>query len=706
MSIKIPQGKMRGMTQEESKQIISQTSWAKEQYSNVGDWAKAASDLFTEMQESTTGWFSSQTQSMYTQKLKNLYDQKDNWSGRFQGNAEATNTIDAIAEDLKNAQEVIEQNGKYYSQWNSKEEYEDWNTYYGGDQATRVKNATANLEAKTKAKNDAYGQYNAYFNTSVDDIDFMTYDSEAAEAKGKELLRAFQQAQAEERKAQEILWDAKYDTMTAAQLQAVMKGLKDKAEKDHVSILQKNANLAERKQEFEHLNAPFDPESEHYDPTFLEKTFYSSTKLTDGSLGESDTGYADIDYEFINGNPEISELIVGMDRNLYQITDEEKQRYNYWHNYDKEHGTNKAKRYLYLLQETLNDRDSAEDYAKIEGKALQEILYGVKSGLARFGNDVNNWYLKPEEYIPMTSTEMTAQRAHDGLADVGDLKINGQTISQHLFNVAENVGYNLPSSVPSLLYGDYLGTATKAWSAISSGLSANGAAYREMVNQGYTPDQAKRYGKRVGVGTGAVDVASNWMEDKVKEKLKTVVSDGAAGALAKILSETEWLGLADSVRSTIQNGAFKEVTGESKPDAETLQAAKNAVTVKAMDKIFNRIGATPEEISLDLRRSLMGTLKDPETREAIVKSGAFTHEKLDEIAVGLALAGDKDDAVGTYVGDVVYGENGFAMNKQYLQQIVDEALRSQNRIMTADEADAFDRQYMAPWKKKPYWTFY
>ena len=194
--------------------------------------------------------------------------------------------------------------------------------------------------------------------------------SDQAAAEYEVLRNAFQAAEEEEKIARQEYWSAKYDTMTAAELQAVMEDLGDKEEKGFVSQLQKNATLAERKQELADLNAVIDPESSHYDPEFLAKSEYQSTKLAEGVLGESNTEYEDIDYEFINGNEDISELIVGMDRNYYYINDQERQIYNYWHAYDREHGTNKADRYLNLLQETFNARDSEVDYGKIEGNTL------------------------------------------------------------------------------------------------------------------------------------------------------------------------------------------------------------------------------------------------------------------------------------------------------------------------------------------------
>ena len=129
---------------------------------------------------------------------------------------------------------------------------------------------------------------------------------------------------------------SRYHTMSAKQLQEILATSKDKDERKYVEALLENMVAQQRKRDLKIMMERGDPESVLYDPDFSEKCGYRSTKLTDGSWGESDTGYADIDYEFINGNPEISELIVGLDRNYRYISDYERQVYNYWYNYDRE----------------------------------------------------------------------------------------------------------------------------------------------------------------------------------------------------------------------------------------------------------------------------------------------------------------------------------------------------------------------------------
>lgn len=666
------------------------------QYSDVADWIKATSRLFVEMQDKTSGWFSTRIKDNYSKRISALYNQKDTWYSRFKGNEEAINAIDAVVEDLKKAQEVIEHNGTYYSQWRTREEYDNWYALYGADKGTRLKNATANLEAKTEAKNDAYRKYNSHLNAEVDDIDFMTYDSEAVEEQGQELLNRYQQTEAAEKKAKQILWDAKYDTMTATELQAVMERLQDKEEKDHVSKLHRKANLAERKQELEDLISVADPKAEQYDPDFLEKSAYHSTKLPEGEWGESDTGYADIDYEFINGNRDISELIVGLERNYYQISDEERRIYNYWHNYDREHGKNKAKRYLELIQETLNDRDSALDYSKFEGKALLEIAYGLKSGLSKFGNDVNNWYLQSEDYIPRTSTEMTAQRAYESLSDVGTfLKINGKTLGQLGFDVTEDVGYNLPSELVGGLVGQGSKVAGALVKGVFSGTAANGDAYRELINRGYTPEEAERYGDIIGFGTGAANSAEVLIQDFLKKGVEKLLPERVTDPLNKLLIEGDWLGISDAVQSKIKEYAQNSVgAAETQIEEKMRTTTQGVVTAKALDKILNQLHAGMSEVSPDLRQALLESLKDPDVRQIVEQNGSFTSAQLDKLIAELENAEEGDTGSGTYVGDILFGANGYSVNRQYLQPWVDTAIRQRGLYANDPTARAIYERYL------------
>lgn len=554
------------------------------------------------------------------------------------------------------------------------------------ERLVRVKNATDNLNEKIRARKKAWEEMQTYFYTNTDNGDFLSDASRSAEAtqKNLDLQLAYREAENAEKKARQELWSAKYDTMTDRELQDVVASIKDKKEKAYVTTLQETRVKDSRKKELEDMNAVSDPESVLYDPDFETKSAYQSTKLPDGNPGESDTGYDDIDYEFINGNTDISELIVGMDRNYYYITDQEKKNYNYWHTYDQEHGTKKAKRYLNLLQETLNVRDSEADYAKIKGKTLRELAFAGKTAWSSYGNDVNNGYLMSGDYIPMTSTEITAQKAREGLADVGDfIKINGSSLGQLIFDGNEAFHRFLAPATVGLVTLPYSATVGALMGAIFTGLEEGGKKYKERVNRGYPAEQAKKYATLTGINAGASSLLADEANDKIEKFFDKVILDEEIKALGKLLVNNDWLGVTDAIKAKIQEYIEKLVTGEEKPDEEELEkAVRSEVTAKAMDKIFNRMGADPENISADLRKPILQSLQDPAIRQRIEKMGTFSSDRLDEITAGLINAGDRDEGIGTYVGDILYGPTGFAMNKQALIPLEEEIFR--NRDMYYD----------------------
>ena len=209
--------------------------------------------------------------------------------------------------------------------------------------------------------------------------------------------------------------------------------------------------VTQREMDIIAFNSVADPESENYDSEFIEKSVYASTKCSSDEQGcfdvpaydfynssmngELDTGYSDITYEFINGNPDISELIVGKDHNYSYMSDSERSVYNYYHLVDRENGTDYAEKYLNLIQEDLNARAAAEEFKKHEGNTAAELLFAAKSGVHNFGEAVDSWYRQEEGYIAPTTTQIVSGKIRDDLS--GNLDLS-------MFDVICNLRKNTP----------------------------------------------------------------------------------------------------------------------------------------------------------------------------------------------------------------------------------------------------------------------
>ena len=536
----------------------------------------------------------------------------------------------------------------------------------------KVEKATGFLEWATAEKEIAYAKYQDYVNSTAA-LDFMTYDSDEVRRKGEELEDKYKSAVLRVENARKELWSAKYDTMSAQQLQAAMAEAEDDEERAYIEDKQNKQVAEQRERDLKIMLQRGKPESVLYDPDFLKKSEYRSTKLTDGSWGESDTGYADIDYEFINGNPEISELIVGLDRNYRYISDYERQVYNYWHNYDREHGTNVADNYLNLLQETLNDRDRQQDYSEMEGNKGKEALYVAQAYLTTIGDGINTVFAKPDTYIPMTAAEMTVQDFYNDLADVGTIKINGKSIAQHGFNLVDNGVENIP---------------------VFGGLYAGGKEYKDVLNRGYTQEQAEA----VANGEVAKNVASYLMGKGLGIAWDLLPSDSATNAIGKILDKTDWLGAANMFDSAIDKVVEEYVPGStvSGNNTATEKARKTAqavVTAKGLEKIIKQTQGNVNEISPDLREALLESLKDPAIRTEVENTGLFTSTQLDEVTAKLETAETGSPGLGTYIGNAAYGADGHTINRQMLQQWADQAVRQRGMYANDPMGKALYERY-------------
>ena len=265
-----------------------------------------------------------------------------------------------------------------------------------------------------------------------------------------------------------------------------------------------NTSLTQREIERNTMAGVADPTADNYDPDFLSKSGYVSTRMQPensyfdvptydfyaGTAGDQDSGYSDTTYEFINGNTEISELTVGMHHNYYYMTDEEIAVYNYYHINDRNAGTNYAQRYLELIQEDLNRRAAKEEYAKYEGKPVAQMTYAAKSGIHNFGTTIDNWYRQEDGYIAPTATQLTSGLIKEELLDGKEYSVGG-----FIYDVIETLAFMAPSALATaaatMLGGPAVGSIV---GNTLSGAASGATAYQEKINEGYTPEQANTYG--------------------------------------------------------------------------------------------------------------------------------------------------------------------------------------------------------------------
>lgn len=193
-------------------------------------------------------------------------------------------------------------------------------------------------------------------------------------------------------------------------------------------------------------------------------------------------------------------------------------------------GAEAAGEFLSQIQETLNYRLGAQNYADMGG--LGKALYWIPAGLSQFSGGVEQLFSR--EAVPTSPTlytsSMIQQEAQERSPVLGTLYELGTTLS----NMA-------PSILASSLGAWALGMPAAAAGALGSatlGASAGGNAYTQALNEGYKPDEAREYAILVGASEGALQYLLGGMQNLGGAGVSAVASkigalDNALGRIAR-----------------------------------------------------------------------------------------------------------------------------------------------------------------------------
>ena len=140
-----------------------------------------------------------------------------------------------------------------------------------------------------------------------------------------------------------------------------------------------------------------------------------------------------------------------------------------------------AERYLESLEETINGREAGEIVDFIGDNGFLKVAFGFAAGVEQFGSGVTNLFSNEDYYVPSAS-QMASAEIRDSF-DTGFGRV--------AYDLANTTGNMLPSILVGTVTGGIGGN-------ITMGLSAMGNAKAEMINLGYTKDQATTYGFLVG----------------------------------------------------------------------------------------------------------------------------------------------------------------------------------------------------------------
>ena len=245
---------------------------------------------------------------------------------------------------------------------------------------------------------------------------------------------------------------------------------------------------------------------------FAEKSQAGKSKRVQFSLTDPSTWAAGDDrYDFINdidgyrdhnwaGLEFENAKVMGMERNLSEhaavskMTDGEIAMYNYLY---ATQGRKAADEYIDTIAEGLNYKLAQDDAENVGDNVLKGMSYGFQSGVDQFGRGVSNWF--QDEATPVSTMEYGSAMVRENMADSG-AKLPEFLGGNSLGQVAYDLSYTAGNMAPSALLGALTGGA----GAAAMGVSAGGNATMEAMRQGYSKEQAMKYGLLVGASEGAL----------------------------------------------------------------------------------------------------------------------------------------------------------------------------------------------------------
>ena len=187
-------------------------------------------------------------------------------------------------------------------------------------------------------------------------------------------------------------------------------------------------------------------------------------------------------------------LAEGDSRHWDRLSEDQINTYYYYLN---KQGADAANRYLDLIQDTVNKELGEEIYSEMQDSKALKTLFGVKAGLEQFEAGMGGFgrQLRGEnDYVAPSAEQYAGAMARENL--------------DGLWGVAYDTASTVANMAPSVLVGTLANAFVPGAGFVGSlvmGAGASGNAYDQMINEGYTVDQARTYGALVGVSEVALE---------------------------------------------------------------------------------------------------------------------------------------------------------------------------------------------------------
>ena len=313
-----------------------------------------------------------------------------------------------------------------------------------------------------------------------------------------------------------------------------------------------------------------DPNSENYDPEFDEyarrgKALDDGNNFTVRVFGKTMEDNPIEAYRRLYSDSPVAQENYGAGKIgdasfALAMTEEEVKIYDY---YLAKHGKQKAKEYLDSIEESVSGRVARGYFNQMEDKPVLEYLFGVAAGADQFASGIKNLF-SDKDYIPASPIQMASGKIREDLANVGDgVNIFGSSLGQAAYDAVTTTSNMLPSVLVSFVpvVGQGLG-------AVTLGASAAGHAKAELINLGYSKEQANAYGLLVGASEAGLQyllggitklggVASKGVTELALNKVDHALARVAITLGSSMLSE----GIEEGLQTVIEPWLKSVVTG-------------------------------------------------------------------------------------------------------------------------------------------------
>ena len=488
-------------------------------------------------------------------------------------------------------------------------EVEALRKYLGDEDTDRVlssidgmsKAYTSYLEAAEVYSNfDSEEEYNGYIKQQEDYAAKLEFDLDAGQAE-IDTLKA-NRAEIDELLAElksMAPGEGKYMNPTqlqtnSARLEAITARLKELGADDDGAIAGIDATISEKErylreakrlQEWQALGDVGNAESEYYDPDFAKYAEQGALKGLEthsafaGTDGIKQTLGSDVNDRIIafrnhrneDGFPLASAIGGASGSNPFDeeikfaqyMTDEQFQTYTYYYG---KYGAEKAKEYLKSIEEQVNAQKAGRVFATIEDKWALEMVFGLGAGLDQFATGMENLFSQ-EDYIPQSAIQMASQMVREDLGE-SDFKILGSTIGQIAYDATTTTANMLPSILTSAAVNFVAPGAGALVGAGLLGASASGNAYAEMLNLGYSKDQAKNYAALVGASEtvlqyilGGIGQLGGKLTGNALTKVVSKLDNAFARVAIKLGGDMASEGLEEGLQTVLEQWFKSVVTG-------------------------------------------------------------------------------------------------------------------------------------------------